>query len=233
MHGVRRVHFSALEKISVNDLHYDDRDVCRKESIVTSSFLMNLYQQIRRGMVLMSFPAIYAVTLLCVESNAQQTNGSATVKDEPVQKKTDKPAEPADLPADAEMKEYLFQNLADNYVSTAVNNPDRKLLASLGEELGNTETKDANTLNSTAWSILTDGNIKVRDIKLALKLSKKACDLTDYKAAEYLDTYALALYQDGNAKEAVEKQGKAVALMPEGQRKREMITALQKYQSGK
>ena len=128
-------------------------------------------------------------------------------------------------------KESIFQEQVDAYLHAAANPEDEKTIASLGEQLNNTDSKDAVTLNNTAWSILTDGSVKVRDTKLALKLSKKAYGISDGKDAELTDTYALALYKNGYIKEAVEYEKKAVELIPDGTRKQQMTESLQVYQS--
>jgi len=65
-------------------------------------------------------------------------------------------------------------------------------------------------LNSLAWGILTEVEEGKRDIKLALEAAEKANKLTKGKNGPILDTYALALFQNGKVEEAIGIQAKAV-----------------------
>jgi len=65
-------------------------------------------------------------------------------------------------------------------------------------------------LNSLAWQILTEVQEDKRDIKLALDAAEKANSLAKGKNGAILDTYALALFQNGNVQEAIDTQAKAL-----------------------
>jgi len=65
-------------------------------------------------------------------------------------------------------------------------------------------------LNSLAWGILTEVEEGKRDIKLALEAAEKANKLTKGKDEQILDTYALALFQNGKVEEAIDAQTKAL-----------------------
>lgn len=74
------------------------------------------------------------------------------------------------------------------------------------------ENSQAQMLNGFAWKILTEVKEENRDLAIALKAAKKADDLTGGDNAAVLDTYALALFENGKVEEAIARQAKAVEL---------------------
>jgi thiol-disulfide isomerase/thioredoxin len=84
------------------------------------------------------------------------------------------------------------------------------------KELGNKVMEaiqdNAGFLNDISWRILTDESVKSRDLDLALKMAKKANELSNGKNAAILDTYARALFDTGSVDKAIEHQEKAVKL---------------------
>lgn len=84
-------------------------------------------------------------------------------------------------------------------------------------------TKDADLLNSFAWEILTNKEIKLRDLKLALQAAKAAYDATEGKNAAIVDTYARALWDNGSKTEAIEMQKKAVKLVGDNEEMRKEL----------
>ena len=82
----------------------------------------------------------------------------------------------------------------------------------LGKEVFAGLGKDANLLNDFAWKILDDPSVKFRDLKLALEVAKAAYDASEGKSAAIADTYARALFENGQVKEAIEYEKKAVKL---------------------
>lgn len=69
---------------------------------------------------------------------------------------------------------------------------------------------DSGTLNNLAWVLCTSPNDELRDPKRAIELAKKACELTEYKAAHILSTLAAAYADSGDMKSALEWSQKAV-----------------------
>ncbi len=67
-------------------------------------------------------------------------------------------------------------------------------------------------LNSFAWDILTQPELKLRDFNTALEAARTADALTDSANPFVLDTLALALFECGQKAEAVETQRKAVEM---------------------
>jgi Flp pilus assembly protein TadD len=77
--------------------------------------------------------------------------------------------------------------------------------------------------------LLSDEKIKNRNPKLALKFARAAFDATGGKDPNVLDTYARALFDNGNAAEAAQQQQRAIDLTPDKDKRAEMQQALNQY----
>ena len=71
---------------------------------------------------------------------------------------------------------------------------------------------DASMLNNLAWTLLTHPELKGKFSALALKAAGRCDELTDGASWMYLDTLALATFENGAAAEAVKLQKKAIEL---------------------
>ncbi len=101
----------------------------------------------------------------------------------------------------------------------------------LGQEALTALGTDPSLLNSFAWALLTDEDIKFRDLKFALRVAKAAYDASEGKDAAIVDTYARALFDNGQKQEAIEQQKKAVQLAGKDDASRaEMEATLKKYE---
>ena len=67
-------------------------------------------------------------------------------------------------------------------------------------------------LNNFSWMILTEVSEKKRDLPLALSAAEKSCGL-DPESAAFLDTLAVALYQNKRLSEAITVQERAVNML--------------------
>jgi thiol-disulfide isomerase/thioredoxin len=121
----------------------------------------------------------------------------------------------------------LFQK----YAAAVGENGDKEQAADLAKQLGELKIENPQTLNEFAWTILTDENIKQRDLPLATKLAKAAVDGSAGKEAAFLDTYARALFDSGKIADAVEQQQKAVAACQDDTEKSDLEATLKKYQA--
>jgi tetratricopeptide (TPR) repeat protein len=77
-------------------------------------------------------------------------------------------------------------------------------------------SKDAEALNNVAWQFVDpETEAKYRNPKLALKLAEKAVSVSKRKIAYLLDTLAVAHFQNGNPKQALQIQEEILLLLGE------------------
>jgi thiol-disulfide isomerase/thioredoxin len=89
---------------------------------------------------------------------------------------------------------------------------NEKEATELGQRILEGGRDNAGLMNALAWGILDNEGIVSRDFKLALAAAEAANAATKGENPVILDTYALALFENGRQKEAIEMQEKAVKL---------------------
>ena len=72
------------------------------------------------------------------------------------------------------------------------------------------EPNNANILNNIAWMLATSGEVAGDEAAKAVELAQRACELTAFKDAGYLDTLAAAHASAGRFPEAIETARKAL-----------------------
>ncbi|CAN5272967.1 hypothetical protein BH10PLA2_BH10PLA2_33750 [soil metagenome] len=72
------------------------------------------------------------------------------------------------------------------------------------------DPKDANAYNQLAWLLATCPKDALRDSKKAIAYAKKACELSDWKFGQYIDTLATAYAANGEFDQAVKMEQKAL-----------------------
>ena len=131
-----------------------------------------------------------------------------------------------------EFKESMnLSKMFANYYYAVTGKRDADKLAEFTKELSETKTTSFRALNQWAWVILTDANIKNRDLPLATKLAKAAVDASGGKEFAVLDTYAHALFDSGKTAEAIVQQKKAIAAAEDEDMKKELGETLKKYEA--
>jgi hypothetical protein len=119
--------------------------------------------------------------------------------------------------------------LAEKYFGLVTKGGDPKEAQKVGNEFVKAAGKDALMLNQFAWELLTNKEIKSRDLKLALQVAKLAYGACDGQEAAFVDTYARALHDTGKLDEAIKLQKKAVELCQDDAMRRELQATLDGY----
>jgi len=91
---------------------------------------------------------------------------------------------------------------------------------------------DAGTCNNLAWLWATNPRPEQRDAARAVEHARRACELTQWRIAGFLDTLAVACAAAGQFAEAIEWQRKAIELAGE-EEKAEYRARLELYEAGR
>jgi len=81
------------------------------------------------------------------------------------------------------------------------------------------DPRNAAAHNNLAWLRATCPDEKYRDGNAAVEAAKQACELSDWKNPDWLDSLAAAYAEAGEFEEAVKTQTSAIELAPEAQRR--------------
>lgn len=100
----------------------------------------------------------------------------------------------------------------------------------LGRKLLDTYSNDAMTLNQIAWFVVDNKNVQTRDLEFAMEVAAKANDLTEGKDPAILDTQARVYYEQGDLKNAIRLQKKAVEFAKDGPMAQSIADTLKKYE---
>jgi tetratricopeptide (TPR) repeat protein len=87
---------------------------------------------------------------------------------------------------------------------------------------------NAMMMNSIAWFVLDDANVKNRDLEFAMAAAKAANDASGGNDPAILDTLARAYFEKGDLDMAIELQQKAVDRV-EGPGAAQFVETLEKY----
>ncbi len=101
---------------------------------------------------------------------------------------------------------------------------DQKAAAKFATDVAGRKDAEPNALNSMAWEMLSIESPEPEILKAALAISKVAAEKSEpgVGQAMAIDTYALALFKNGNKAEAIAQQKKAIEIasklaeLPEG-----------------
>ncbi len=116
-----------------------------------------------------------------------------------------------------------------DYMMEATTTARAEKLAELGKKLEGLDSKNHQMLNQIAWILLTDENVKQRDVALATRIAKAAYDACAGKDASVVDTYARALFDSGKVDDAIHEQKKAIELCQDDDLRKELEANLQTY----
>ena len=99
----------------------------------------------------------------------------------------------------------------------------------LGKQIAASLEKAPRALNDFAWQILTDEDIRQRDLSLALRAAKTAYEVSGGKTAAITETYARALFETGSLQDAAKFQDEAVNGAQKPEEKADYEKTLRKY----
>jgi tetratricopeptide (TPR) repeat protein len=71
---------------------------------------------------------------------------------------------------------------------------------------------NANWLNNFAWALLTEDKYGAKYNDVALRFARRCNEITGHSNWAYVDTLALAEFEDGNAEEAIQLEQRAIRL---------------------
>lgn len=114
---------------------------------------------------------------------------------------------------DGDMAYPRLKNAIKHYFQKARETNDTSALADLAQTIRRDGPSHPSSLNAVAWEILTADALQARDLPFALEAAQLAVEETHSQNAHILDTYARALFENGQKQEAVTQQRKALALM--------------------
>lgn len=127
--------------------------------------------------------------------------------------------------------QFTLQRTFQDYYRAVTGKADAATIPDLTARLQKAKSSDIDALNEMAWTLLTDEKIKNRDLSLALKLAQTAFEASSGKDPGVLDTYARALFDNGQPAQAVAQQQRAIELTDDKARKAELEESLKLYQS--
>ncbi len=92
---------------------------------------------------------------------------------------------------------------------------------------------DAGMLNMFAWDLLTEDDTKGKFNELALAAAQRCDKVSESKNWMYVDTFALAKFENGAVAEAIKLQEKAIELCDSPQYLPELKESLKQFEDGK
>lgn len=103
----------------------------------------------------------------------------------------------------------------------------------IGHYLLEKASSDAALLDGFSWSLLTDAPLMGKFNKLALLAAEKSHQLSGGTNWSFIDTLALAKFENGLVDEAIELEKKAIQMCPEEGPKRVFAAALERFEGAK
>ncbi|MBI4556059.1 MAG: redoxin domain-containing protein [Candidatus Hydrogenedentes bacterium] len=137
----------------------------------------------------------------------------------------------ADQARRAEQAEQMATMMLRAYYEMVKEGAETQQADALAEHLITNDPKATDLLNTLAWMILTDKEVKYRNLEMALRAAKAAYDACEGKDTNVVDTYARALFETGKVSQAIEHQKKAIELCQDEQIRPELERTLAEYQS--
>jgi thiol-disulfide isomerase/thioredoxin/tetratricopeptide (TPR) repeat protein len=106
--------------------------------------------------------------------------------------------------------------LKDKFELLLAQRADQQQLEEMGRYLIEQASENAALLNEFAWGLLKDPPTKGRFNALALAAAERCDKASGGNNPMYLDTYAWAMFENGNINEAIRLEQKAISLLEDG-----------------
>ena len=119
-----------------------------------------------------------------------------------------------------------------DYFTRIIKGQDGEETDALGEELLEKGADDVTYLNNLSWGIMTEEKVQYRNRDFALRLAEAAFKASDGETGFVLDTYARALFEDGQLKKALETQKKAIRHAKDREERKLMEAHLKEFRGG-
>ncbi|HIA71979.1 MAG TPA: redoxin domain-containing protein [Phycisphaerales bacterium] len=108
---------------------------------------------------------------------------------------------------------------------------DKKAAYAWARRMAKRMWDNSQALNALAWGIVDETPDELRDLDFALRIAKRASDLTDNKDAMILDTLARCYWDMGKKYKAIAWQEKAVANVEDDEMDASIIATLNEYKA--
>ena len=139
---------------------------------------------------------------------------------------------PADFKADDFKQSLAVRKTLSAYYLAVAGETSTNNLPELTKAVAAVSAGDnADLLGQFAWALLTQPEVKVRDLLLITQLARSAVDANGGRSPMLLDVYARALFDSGKIEEAIVQQKKAVAVATDEAMREEISAALKKYEA--
>jgi tetratricopeptide (TPR) repeat protein len=129
------------------------------------------------------------------------------------------------------LPEEQRENLDNVRFNILLGKEDYPAAYKVAEQISVAHKDNAGAQNELAWQILTDKNIKQRDLALAEKIAVRGNDAAHGKDANILDTLARARFMQGKKDEAIALQEKAINMAESDEQKASLQKSLDEYKN--
>lgn len=132
---------------------------------------------------------------------------------------------------EAEEAEAAFERMG-KYLKLCTKTDEESVAkaSKLAEEIMSKYSKNAQVMNTIAWTIMTEASVKNQDMKFAHEAALAAYEASERKDPAIMDTYSRSLFMQDKVSEAIELQKKAISMCKDAQLRKELENSLKEYE---